>query len=546
MKTLLILSLLTLQLTHAVRAQSGKAAAAPQAKTANGTLEGVIEPSGIRSFKGIPFGKPPVGDLRWKEAQPVQNWTGVRKADHFGPRAMQRPIFGDMGFRSDGMSEDCLYLNIWTPAKSANEKLPVLVYFYGGGFVAGDGSEGRYDGESMARKGIVALTVNYRLGVFGFMAHPELTKESPNKSSSNYGYLDQSAALRWVQQNIAAFGGDPKRVTIAGESAGSASVSAQMMSPLSKNLIAGAIGESGSVLGTLPPSSLADAEAMGVKFAEGVGAKSLAELRAMSAEQLLEATAKPGVPWFTSAIDGYFFPKAPVTVYSAGEQAHVPLLVGWNSEEMNGRALLGKESPTPENYANAVKKLYGARADEVLKMYPGTTEEQVMESATALAGDRFIGYSTWKWADIHAKTGGGKPVYRYLYSRPRPAMTAEMGNATPGLAGGVVKSSDATAIKAPAAKGAVHSAEIEYAMGNLGTNKTYAWTPDDYKVSEVMQNYFANFIKTGNPNGPGLPKWSAISDDKNVPYMQIDVNTRPETEQNRERYLFLDQLSVKP
>ncbi len=547
MKTLFILSILALQLTHVVRAQSNKATAAPQAKIANGTLEGVVEPSGIRSFKGIPFGKPPVGDLRWKEAQPVQNWTGVRKADHFGPRAMQRAIFGDMGFRSDGMSEDCLYLNVWTPAKSPSEKLPVLVYFYGGGFVAGDGSEGRYDGENMARKGIVALTVNYRLGVFGFMAHPELTKESPNKSSSNYGYLDQSAALRWVQQNIAAFGGDPKRVTIAGESAGSASVSAQMMSPLSKNLIAGAIGESGSVLGTLPPSSLADAEAMGVKFAEGVGAKSLADLRAMSGEQLLEATAKPGVPWFTSAIDGYFFPKAPIAVYSAGEQAHVPLLAGWNSEEMNGRALLGKENPTPENYANAVKKIYGDRANEVLKLYPaGTTEEQVMESATALAGDRFIGYSTWRWADIHAKTGGGKPVYRYLYSRPRPAMTAEMGNATPGLAGGVVKSTDATAMKAPAAKGAVHSAEIEYAMGNLGNNKTYAWTPDDYKVSEVMQNYFANFIKTGNPNGPGLPKWPVASGEKNVQYMQIDVNTRVETEQNRGRYLFLDQLSVKP
>ncbi len=547
MKTLFMLSILTLHVIHVVCAQSGKATAAPQAKTANGVLEGVTEPSGIRSFKGIPFGKPPVGDLRWKEPQPVQNWTGIRKADHFGPRAMQRAIFGDMGFRSDGMSEDCLYLNVWTPAKSANEKLPVLVYFYGGGFVAGDGSEGRYDGESMARKGIVALTVNYRLGVFGFMAHPELTKESPHHASSNYGYLDQSAALRWVQQNIAAFGGDPKRVTIAGESAGSASVSAQMMSPLSKNLIAGAIGESGSVLGTLPPSPLADAEAMGVKFAEGVGAKSLAELRAMSGEQLLEATAKPGVPWFTSAIDGYFFPKAPIAVYSAGEQAHVPLLAGWNSEEMNGRALLGKENPTPENYANAVKKIYGDHADEVLKLYPaGTTEEQVMESATALAGDRFIGYSTWRWADIHAKTGGGKPVYRYLYSRPRPAMTAEMGNATPGLAGGVVKSTDATAMKAPTAKGAVHSAEIEYAMGNLGNNKTYAWTPDDYKVSEVMQNYFANFIKTGNPNGPGLPKWSAISGDKNVPYMQIDVNTRAETEQNRGRYLFLDQLSVKP
>lgn len=539
MKTFFVSSLLAVQLSVAI-AQSNPqlAAAAPQAKTANGVVEGTTEPSGVRAFKGIPFAQPPVGELRWKEPQPVKNWEGVRKTTKFGPRAMQRPIFGDMGFRSDGMSEDCLYLNVWTPAKSANEKLPVLVYFYGGGFVAGDGSEGRYDGESMAKKGIVAITVNYRLTVFGFMAHPELTKESPNHASGNYGYLDQSAALRWVQQNIAAFGGDPKRVTIAGESAGSVSVSAQMVSPLSKNLIAGAIGESGSLLGTLPPTSLADGEQMGVKFATAVGASSLAELRAMSAEKVLEATANPNAARFSPTIDGYFFPKSPREMYAAGEQAHVPLLVGWNSEEMNNRAIFGKDQPTPENYASVVKKLYGDRADEVMKLYPASTAAEVEQVATDLASDRFIGYSTWKWADIQAKTGG-KPVYRYLYSRARPPMTAAMGDAAPGLAGGVVKSTDATAIKMPAAKGAVHSAEIEYAMGNLPYNKVYAWTPDDYKVSEVMQNYFANFIKTGDPNGSGLPKWPALGKES-AQFMQIDVNTRTETEKNRERYLFMD------
>lgn len=537
MKTLFVSILLAAQLPLAV-AQSNRQSAAPQAKTANGTVEGVTEQSGVRAFKGIPFAQPPVGELRWKEPQPVQNWTGVRKTTKFGPRAMQRPVFGDMGFRSDGMSEDCLYLNVWTPAKSANEKLPVLVYFYGGGFVAGDGSEGRYDGESMAKKGIVAITVNYRLTVFGFMAHPELTKESPHHASGNYGYLDQSAALRWVQQNIAAFGGDPKRVTIAGESAGSISVSAQMVSPLSKNLIAGAIGESGSLLGTLPPISLAEGEQMGVKFAEIVGAKSLADLRAIPADKLLEVTAKPEVPRFTATIDGYFFPKSPREMYAAGEQAHVPLLVGWNSQEMGHQALLGKEQATPENYTAAVKKAYGERADEVLKLYPASTPEEVEQVGTDLAGDRFIGYSTWKWADIQSQTGG-KPVYRYFYSRPRPAMTPEMGNASAGLAGGVVKSTDATAIKMPSAKGAVHSAEIEYAMGNLPYNKVYAWTPDDYKVSEIMQNYFANFIKTGNPNGTGLPKWPALTKES-AQFMQIDVNTRVESEKHRDRYLFLD------
>jgi para-nitrobenzyl esterase len=339
----------------------------PVVKIANGTLEGTNE-SGIRTFKGIPFAQPPVGQLRWREPQPVKNWQGVRKADKFGPRAMQRAIFGDMNFRSNGMSEDCLYLNVWTPAKSANEHLPVLVYFFGGGFVAGDGSEPRYDGESMARQGIVAITVNQRLSVFGFFAHPELTKESPHRSSGNYGLLDHTAALQWVQQNIAAFGGDPKRVTIAGESAGSFAVSAQMASPLSKNLIAGAIGESGSLLGANPPVPLKEAEQIGVKFATSIGANSLAALRAMPAAEILEATAKPETPRFPVTVDGFFFPKSPVEIYSKGEQAHVPLLVGWNSEEMNYRSLMGEDKPTKENYEKAVQKLYNEHATEVLKI----------------------------------------------------------------------------------------------------------------------------------------------------------------------------------
>ncbi|WP_254412272.1 carboxylesterase/lipase family protein [Dyadobacter diqingensis] len=541
MKTLFITILLAAQLAHLATAQTKKTAAAPQIKTANGVVEGVIEPSGIHAFKGIPFAQPPVGELRWKEPQPVKNWEGVRKTDKFGPRAMQNNVFGDMGFRSDGMSEDCLYLNVWTPAKSAKEKLPVLVYFYGGGFVAGDGSEGRYDGESMATKGIVALTVNYRLGVFGFFASSELSKESGH-GSGNYGYLDQTAALRWVKQNIAAFGGDPNRVTIAGESAGSLSVSAQMASPLAKGLFAGAIGESGSVLGTLPPVPMSEAEGAGSKFAEQVGAKSLADLRAIPAEKLLEATAKSGVGRFLSTMDGYFFPKNPVETYTAGEQAHVPLLVGWNSEEMNYRFVLGQDAPTLENYTKAVKKLYGERSDKVLKEYAASSDADVEQVATDLAGDRFIGFGTWKWAEMQAKTGGGKPVYRYYYARPRPAMTAEMGNAAPGLAGGVTKTADPNAVKVAPPRGAVHSAEIEYAMGNLSKNKVYAWTPEDHKVSETMQNFFANFIKTGNPNGAGLPKWAAANQGDGVQFMVIDVNSRLETEKNRGRYLLLDSI----
>src|ERR1700761_8175243 len=227
----------------------------PEVSISNGKLEGTFNQStGIRSFKGIPYAQPPVGNLRWKEPQPPANWTGVLKANHFSHMPMQKRIYSDMIFRADTMSEDCLYLNVWTPAKSANEKLPVLVYFYGGGFVGGDGSESRYDGESMAQKGIVTLTINYRLGIFGFFSHPELTAESAHHASGHYGLLDQTAALKWVQANIEAFGGDPKRVTIAGESAGSIAVCAQMVSPLSKDLFAGAIGESGAMIKPTMPA----------------------------------------------------------------------------------------------------------------------------------------------------------------------------------------------------------------------------------------------------------------------------------------------------
>ncbi len=539
MKISLLIIGVALSLSHWSVAQKDLSAAQPRAQVTNGTLEGITNANDIREFKGVPFAAPPVGDLRWREPQPAKNWTGVRKADKFGPRAMQRAIFGDMNFRSDGVSEDCLYLNVWTPAKSAKEKLPVLVYFYGGGYMAGDGSEPRYDGESMARRGIVAITVNYRLGLFGFMAHPELTKESPQKASGNYGLMDQQAALRWVKQNIAAFGGDPAKVTIAGESAGSTSVSAQMVSPGSKGLFARAIGESGSLLGTLTPTALADAEKSGETFAASVEAKSLAELRAMSGEKLLEATAKPGTPRFSVVIDGYFLTKSPVATFAAGEQAKVPLMAGWNSEENNSRSVLGAEPPTAENYAKALKKMYGDRAEDAMKLYAGQTEAEITQAATDLAGDRFIGFSTWKWMDMHVKTGGGQPVYRYYYSRPRPAMRPEMGNATAGMAGGVIR--DSNAPKAPIPKGAVHSAEIEYAMGNLASNRVYAWVQDDYRVSETMQGYFANFIKTGNPNAPGMPNWPIVTANAPVQVMHIDVNTRAEPESKRERYLFLDQ-----
>ena len=503
-----------------VKTESGHVQAAPDSRPT------------LRVFRGIPYAEPPVGDLRWKAPQRAKSWTGVRLAEKFGPRCMQRAVFNDMEFRSNGMGEDCLYLNVWTPARSGEERLPVLVYFYGGGYRAGDGSEPRYDGASMAGKGIVALTVNYRLSVFGFLAHPELSKEAPYHASGNYGLLDQNAALRWVQRNIAAFGGDPKRVTIAGESAGSISVSAQVASPLSRDLIAGAVMESGSLIGSMTPRPLSEAEPQGLAFATAAGASSLAALRAMSAERVLELTAGPDAPRFGPTTDGYLLPKDVSAILEAGEQAHVPLLGGSNSEEQSARGLLRQDEPTPENYRKAVRALYGDKAEEVLKLYPGSTAEEVLDSATALAGDRFIGFSTWRFMEGHRKTGG-KPVYRYYYAHPRPRFLGGYPQPPAGPGSG-------SAAPPSPPRGAAHSAEIEYAMGNLRTNTHFDWGPADHALSEVMQGYFANFIKTGNPNGPGLPTWPSYDGSDGFRIMRLDVESRAEPETSRARYLFLD------
>ncbi len=524
MKKLFILIPATFILSLKLQAQTSYQHDNLQVKVTNGVLEGIDE-SGVRSFKGIPYAQPPVGDLRWKEPQPAKNWTGVLKADKFGPRAMQRPIYSDMNFRSNGLSEDCLYLNVWTPAKSANDHLPVLVYFYGGGFNAGDGSEFRYDGESMARRGIVAVTVNYRLGVFGFLALPELTKESPHHASGNYGLMDQSAALHWVRKNISDFGGDPQKITIAGESAGSSSVSAQMASPLSKNIIAGAIGESGSLLGKHSTVSLSEAEQLGEGFSKSLSAASLADLRAMPAEKILEETAKPGLSKFPVDVDGYFFPKSPVEIYASGNQAKVPLLVGWNSGEGSSQSILKEKAPTPENFTNAIQKRFGDDADDLLKVYNINDEETIQQLATDLAGDVFAGFKTWKWCDMQSKTGG-HPVYRYFYAHPRPAINEDTTKASP-------------------AAFAVHSAEIEYALGNLPTNRVYAWQPDDYKVSAILQSFFANFIKTGNPNGLGVPEWPAVKSGGAAEVMNINVITKAGKEKHRDRYLLLDKITWK-
>ncbi|MCG2462658.1 carboxylesterase family protein [Flavobacteriaceae bacterium F89] len=543
MKNIGLLTLIAFMINLSSFAQN-KDAFAVQAKIENGIIEGNYSTiDGIQTYFGVPFAKPPVGDLRWKAPQPLENWTGVKETKTFGPRPMQKMFFGDMNSRSNGVSEDCLYLNVWTPADRNTKGLPVLVYFYGGGNVAGDASEPRYDGGSMAKKGMVVVLANYRLNIFGFLAHPDLSAEAPYKASGNYGLLDQHAALQWVKKNIAAFGGDPKKVTIAGESAGSFAVSQQMASPMSKNLIAGAIGESGAAIGStsLTTVSLSEAEKEGADFAKKVGHPSIAELRKLSSRDIYELYNETNRFGFPMVIDGYFLPKSLPEIFAAKEQAQVPLLVGWNSAEIPGAAFMQGQPYTDDAYIAKVKEAYPQKFNEVLKYYPHGSEKQIERSATDLASDRFIVYSTWKWFDLQRKNSD-QPVYRYLFSRIRPELVDP--DKASGLAGGTV-SKDSNAPK-PKLIGAVHASEIEYCMGNLGLVKDYTWTADDYKVSATMQDYFANFIKTGNPNGGKLPEWPAAKPDDPAPeVMDIDVQSRAEKAKKDARFLFLDTIYMK-
>jgi para-nitrobenzyl esterase len=456
---------------------SAAAIAAP-VRVEQGLLAGApgTDPS-VTVYKGVPFAAPPVGELRWRAPRPALPWQGVRKADQFGPNCIQvmRDGLGPWTkeYQAQGTtSEDCLHLNIWTAARSAKEKRPVLVYFHGGAFTDGSGNVPVYDGEGLAKKGIVVVTVNYRVGVLGFMAHPELTKESERKASGNYGLLDQVAALEWVKKNIAAFGGDPAQVTIGGQSAGASSVHALTASPLAKGLFIRAMPQSGSNVRQGRGQSLADAEKAGVKYAESKGATTLAALRALTPDQILAGGTR-----FFPIVDGWFLPKSADEIFAAGEGSDVPTLTGWCADEGSFNDDYGK-LPAAE-FRKRMTQQAGAQAEEILKLYATASDAESAESQKAVSRDRGM-VSMYLWATNHKSK-----VYTYFLTHETPGPTQGR-------------------------YGAFHSSELPYVFDNLRLSNR-PWTEADRKIAATMSQYWANFIKTGDPNGKGLPKWPAVS-----------------------------------
>jgi para-nitrobenzyl esterase len=478
-------------------------------KTVQGKVQGkTINEGKVRAFLGLPYAAPPVGELRWKAPEPAAAWKGVRDATKFGSHCAQGRVFADMVFPDPGPSEDCLYLNVYTPATAnGGSKLPVMFWIHGGGYAGGSGSEPRHDGAALPTKGVVLVTINYRLGVLGFLATSDLVKEGEGHAG-NYGMLDMVEALRWVQANIAKFGGNPANVTIFGESAGSFAVSTLMASPMAQGLFHKAIGESGAAFsGTLATGSLEGSAAIGQKWTESLGAKNLAELRALPVDKLIEAAGKKDAPRFAPLVDGRLLAEPVSATYAAGKQAHVPLLAGWNRDE-NPALAKGMTAAKWKEYA---AELFGVRAEEFLKAFPGVTDEEAVRSATAYGADLFIGLGTWRWIEAHVKTGEA-PVYRYHFELAAPPSKFHPGSF------------------------AFHSDDIEYVFGSLDTRPGAVWRPEDRKLSEQMMSYWTNFARTSDPNGAGLPVWPRY--DKTLELMHLDTPAASALDTTRPQYEF--------
>ncbi|GGH11941.1 carboxylesterase/lipase family protein [Silvibacterium dinghuense] len=498
-------------------------------KTNKGKVQGAPTSDGqVIAFKGIPYAAPPVGDLRWKPPIPAEKWNGIRQATEYGSHCVQTNPFPDMVFHDPSESEDCLTLNVWVPKGAKPGSLPVMVWIYGGGYYAGGTSEARQDGQFLAHRNVVVVTLNYRLGIFGFFAHPGLSAESPHHASGNYGLMDQTAAIEWVVRNIKAFGGDPKNLTLFGESAGSFSVSAQLASPLAKDHIQKAIGESGAAFfssGLSFPAREA-AEKIDADFAEAAfHTTNIADLRKVSAADLVKAsTAKttPPPPRFGPDVDGYFLPDSVPNIYAAGKQAHIPLLAGWNADEVRGAVLLAPQKMTAERFRTQAQAEFTTNADRFLELYPANTDEEAVQSAGDYVSDRFIAFSTWRWLEAQVKTGSA-PVYRYRFDLPAPTDKFH-----------------------PVATGAFHSDDIEYVFGTLDSRPDAKWRPEDRALSDQIQQYWTNFARTGDPNGPGLPKWPTYNADDDWQIMHLNATSEAKPEVQRDRYLFLDSVWSAP
>ena len=494
-----------------------------QVKTDTGIVEGKMQGS-AKAFLGIPYAAPPVGDLRWKAPMAAASWSGVRKATEFGPRCMQGRIFDDMVFRDAGPSEDCLTLNVWTPAKPGKAKLPVMVWIHGGGFVAGGSSEPRQDGAKLTEDGVVVVSMNYRMGIFGFFELPELIAESDKHAAGNYGLLDQVASLQWVKRNIAAFGGDPGNVTIFGESAGSFSVSELMASPLAKGLFQRAIGESGADFPTkMMPTAAMDSSAKdAAEYAKKVfGTDSLRELRAISADKMLEIVSKPESqrrgPGMI-VVDGYFLPKSVADIFHAGEQSDVPLLAGWNHDEGSFSVAFAKPPLNAASIKELGTKEFGAKAEEFFKLYPAGDDATAMRSWLDFSGDRFIGFGTWKWLEAQAATGK-KAEYRYRFDLAPPEDPSRPGGAW-----------------------AFHSCEIEYVFGTLEWRIPDRWRAEDKALSAQVRKYWTNFARSGDPNGAGLAKWPAYKPKGDAQVLYLNATSKADKDAQRGRYEFLQSV----
>ena len=484
-------------------ASAAPAQAPKPVRTQAGLVQGTMQ-DGITVYKGIPFAAPPLGNLRWRAPQPPAPWTGVKQADKFAPACIQTPVvFPALGMDTYPVNEDCLYLNVWTPAKSPKDKLAVMVWIYGGGFSIGATSLATYDGMNFAKKGVVLVSVAYRVGPLGFLADPELTAEQGGHSG-NYGLLDQIAGLQWVKRNIAAFGGNPNRVTIFGESAGGISVSMLAASPLAKGLFQGAISESGGSFGparlsneggeNVPP--LAGAESKGAAFFSKLGASSLADARKLSADAILKG-GPPGLGGgFWPTFDGYALPGDQYKLYEAGKYNDTPVLIGTNSDE----GALFVQSTTAAAHLASVHSGYGEYADKILAAYPAGSETEALRSARDLARDTTFGWHTWAWARLQAKTGKGKVFVYYFSHRPPYPDTPQFKD-----------------------WGAAHAAELSYVFGNFPSSQTPSSA--DKVVAEQVSSYWVNFAKTGDPNGAGLPAWPAFTE-ADPQAMNLDVTSK--------------------